>query len=41
MDLKFSGFISDVSMDNPAKFRKVSMPKYYIFKNRDFPDFGL
>ena len=41
IDLKFSGFISDVNMDNPAKFREVSMPRSWTSKNRDFRDFGL
>ena len=30
IDLKFSGFISDVYSDNPAKFREVSMPRSRI-----------
>ena len=41
IDLKFSGFISDVNSDNPAKFREVSMPRNCISKNRVFRDFGL
>ena len=41
IDLKFSGFISDVNSDNPAKFREVSMPRSCISKNRVFQDFGL
>ena len=41
IDLKFSGSISDVNIDNPAKFREVSMPRRCISKNRDFWDFGL
>ena len=31
IDVKFALFIFKVHMDNPAKFRKVSMPKRYIF----------
>ena len=41
IDLKFSGFISDVNIDIPAKFREVSMPRNCISKNRDFRDFFL
>ena len=41
IDLKFSGFISDVNSDNPAKFCEVSMPRSCISKNRFFRDFGL
>ena len=41
IDLKFSGSISDINIDNPAKFGEVSMPKSYISKNRVFRDFGL
>ena len=41
IDLKFSGLVSDVNMDNPAKFREVGMPRKCIFKNRDFRNFGL
>ena len=41
MDLKFSGFIFDVSMDNPEKIGDVSMPRKGISKNRDFWNFGL
>ena len=41
IDLKFSGSISDVNIDNPAKFREVSMPKSCISKNRVSGDFGL
>ena len=40
IDLKYSGFVSDVYMGNP-KFREVSMPRSCIFKNRDFWDIGL
>ena len=29
------------SIDNPAKFREVSMPKSCNSKNPDFPDFGM
>ena len=41
IDLKFSGFISDVNIDIPAKFREVSRSRSCISKNRDFRDFGL
>ena len=41
IDLKFSGFISDVNIDIPAKFLEVSMPRNCISENRDFRDFGL
>ena len=41
IDLKFSGIISDINMDNPAKFREVSMPRSWISKNRDFRNFDL
>ena len=29
------------TMDNPTKYREVSMPRSYISKNRNFRDFGL
>ena len=41
IDLKFSGFIFDVNIDNPAKFREASMPRSCISKYRDFRYFGL
>ena len=41
IDLKFSGFISDVNCDNPEKYREFSMPRNWISKNRVFRDFGL
>ena len=34
-------FISNINIDNPAKFRDDSMPKRCISKNRDFRNFGL
>ena len=34
IDLKFQGSISDVNIDNPAKFHKFSMPKSCISTNR-------
>ena len=36
IDLQFSGFITDVHMDNHAKFREVSKPKSCIKKNLIF-----
>ena len=36
-----AGFISDVNMDYPAKFRGVNKSRSYIFKNRDYQDFGM
>ena len=38
INLKFSGFISDVNCDNPAKFREVSKRRSCILKNRTFQD---
>ena len=39
--MKFSGFISDVNGDDPAKFGEVSMPRSCISKIGFFRDFGL
>ena len=36
IDLKFSGFISDINMEKPTKFRELSMPR--ISKNWGFRD---
>ena len=33
--------MSDINIDNPAKFRDHSMPRTYISKNRVFQNFGL
>ena len=42
IELKFTdGSISEVNIDNPAKFCEVSMPRACISKNRDFQNFGL
>ena len=41
IDLKFSGLISDVNSDYPAKFCKVSMPGSCIPKIQVFQDFCL
>ena len=41
MDLKFSGSIFDINIDNPAKFHEVSMSRNFISKDRDFRDFVL
>ena len=38
---EISGLISDVNMDNPAKFYEVNMTRSCISKNRLFRDFGL
>ena len=41
MDMKFSGLISDINIDNPAKFHEVKISKSCICENRnsqnDFP----
>ena len=37
IELKFSGFIFDVNMENPAKFREVSMPIIAVA----FPKIGI
>ena len=41
IDLKFSGSIPKVNIDNPAKFCEVSMTRSCISKNRVFQDYGL
>ena len=41
IDLKFSGSISDVNIDNHAKFGEVGIPRSCFSKNRVFRDFGL
>ena len=37
IDLKLSGSLSDVNIDNPAKFREVSMPRSCISRNHVAP----
>ena len=41
INLKFLGFISNVNINNPAKFREINIPKNCICKIRDFRDFFL
>ena len=41
IDLKYLGSISDVNIDNPAKFREVIMSRISISKHRISPDFSL
>ena len=38
--MKFSGSLSDVNIENPAKYFEV-MPRSCISKNHVFRDFGL
>ena len=40
-DVKFSGSISDINIDNHAKFPEVSIPKRCISKSWGFRNFGL
>ena len=40
IDLKFSGFISNINLDNPENFCKLSMSRSYFSKNLDIRDFA-